>query len=551
MPRRKVVPRLKRLAKGQITRMCYQIVQQILSRASRNWSISAGDNSILNSNEDMLNKLIRDLREYLIEGMPHDLGEYVCSTWLTILSLVIKSYEQVPSSATLSFKSEHIFVTARLAEIGAWGGLTKLDLVKVSKQIRSPLYASLGDLTRLQILNLGSGIGNGWLSVGFLNQFYSGVKNLRHLKVFRDRIQVQDLKLFQNDCTNLILTEVLRNCGHSLRAIDVQFSRFVDDASTEAFLTFCPPEQLQELSLSGTGISDPPSTLRLLEHFSCLKRISIENSDRVLRHLSHIRSSRLSSLKYLMVGAESDWSINDKMSLDTPPCQSLQTLSKVCPALESLVIDLRLTPALRVDLQEFTSIQELTLLGGSLSSEQTHEAIHLLGNKLHTLTLVHSENINCFALLRLAKHCERLRSLNLTNCSLHGMDEERTLSQMPTFPWPSLERLTIQFPCDHDTLRYMLLLCPNLRELRLGISTQFSDDTISSVLKSSSLALRKLQTFNVAFSELLTMFGIFHLIHHCPGLFQIQDLSNCSQISAKQVISLRRWTREHNLLLNV
>ena len=84
-------------------------------------------------------------------------------------------------------------------------------------------HSRLGRFRRLRYLNLGEGIGNGWLEQGFLDHFYlssGGIGRLDNLVVFR----------MNYDCTDRVLDSVLENSGKQLRVVDVRNSQYVTDA---------------------------------------------------------------------------------------------------------------------------------------------------------------------------------------------------------------------------------------------------------------------------------------------------------------------------------
>ena len=91
----------------------------------------------------------------------------------------------------------------------------------LAKQSTS-IHSRLGRFQRLRYLNLGEGIGNGWLAQDFLDSFYisSGIGRLADLVVFR----------MNYDCTDRILGAVVENTGGRLRVVDVRSSQYVTDA---------------------------------------------------------------------------------------------------------------------------------------------------------------------------------------------------------------------------------------------------------------------------------------------------------------------------------
>ena len=70
-------------------------------------------------------------------------------------------------------------------------------------------------------MNLGEGIGNGWLAEEFLSDFYvsGGVDRLANLVVFR----------MGYDCTDRVLGAVVGNSGARLKVVDVRNSQYVTD----------------------------------------------------------------------------------------------------------------------------------------------------------------------------------------------------------------------------------------------------------------------------------------------------------------------------------
>ena len=183
--------------------------------------------------------------------MPLNLALDLAALWLSVLSHALQkfwdpaNFAERPRNSSgdgsednLGFSaSDHrIFVSLRLSQVVTeWPGLTGLNLSRMRRQLRGQIYSRLDRIGGnaeenrvLKHLDLGQGVGGGWLRRDFLDRYYlKPVSRFRGLRVFRLR----------NDGTDAILRTVLENCWRTLNIADVAHSTRVTDEAFDWLLS--------------------------------------------------------------------------------------------------------------------------------------------------------------------------------------------------------------------------------------------------------------------------------------------------------------------------
>lgn len=557
MPRRRTVPSLRKLSLNCLGNNVFKdFIHNVSERVLVTSDLvhtgggvgrrptTTHSSSVASVNEPELQRSIGAIHTYLFQDIPQCIGEDLAPLWLAVLGQEVrrKNYSvsrgggsddassvrenKVPSIEL----NDSVYVMLRLTEVAVWNRLKKLDLLKVSKQLRTFLYNHLEGFTELRYLDLGPGTG-GWLSESFLDNFYhSGLSRQNNLVVFR----------LHHDCTNyLVETIVSQNCDH-LRVLDIQFSQFVDDSVVQTIMEKCRPDFL-ELAITGTAIS-PRSCANLLKHFRNLKKFMVDNLNEVLSIIQREESEQQNKHVFEIV--------DFRPKLENSFCfyepYDIDSLSKTCPCLVRVCLSYSSNYAFNFSfLHRFESLRELVLIGGIY--DETNMANLSKVPNLKGLELIHVEMISFKVIYNLSCWNTSLETLSLKNCHLLTGCSPAAASKLKK--WTSLTKLIIHSRCEHDFLACLLLVCPGLLELRCGISTEISDRLLCQVIQQSSKSLKALQIFHVAHSDTLTMFGIFQLVNHCNDLGVIQDLDSFSKVTESEIQSLNKWIDEHNVVL--
>ena len=139
------------------------------------------------------------------------------------------------------------------------GNLSELNLENLPKMIRTKLYNSLSIFKDLRTLILGSGSG-GWLADVYSEKFAIGLpymKNLVHLSL-------------KYDCNSYFLHTLTETCKDTLRILDIEFSKQVQDDSVNYIKDL---QYLLKINIFRTGLTIQGQVRNQLDSISNFSRI--------------------------------------------------------------------------------------------------------------------------------------------------------------------------------------------------------------------------------------------------------------------------------------
>ena len=159
-------------------------------------------------------------------------------------------------------------------------------------------------------------------------------------------------------------------------------------------------------------------------------------------------------------------------------------------------------------LSDFPQLAELHLWGGQFYADRLHAALADIGGRLHTLFLIHTEQIDVAALRLIAQLCPRLHTLGFYNCEFITRPEEEEIDEDDAREPPlrprqrrelelllEVEHLAVVSECPEEMIRLLLAAVLNLETLKTGIHCHLADTTLAAVL-----SLNALQHLKVNFS---------------------------------------------------
>ncbi len=146
--------------------------------------------------------------------------------------------------------SQVMLATVGFIELIACSYIKILDLTDVPKMLRSKLFDLLGRFEGLHVLKLGSG--SGGVSDVYQNKFATGIQSMHHLVHFS----------LMYDCSNEIVRLLSKNCAHSLRALDIEYSVNVTDRSVY-HIQKC--RHLRELHMFHTGENETYKSSEIMD----------------------------------------------------------------------------------------------------------------------------------------------------------------------------------------------------------------------------------------------------------------------------------------------
>lgn len=228
----------------------------------------------------------------------------------------------------------------------------------------------------------------------------------------------------------------------------------------------------------------------------------------------------------------------------------------MCPELRKICVDFDLKETDYGEfIQRFESLQHLIVVGGRSAAAVSNYFIASLKNssricsKLTTLELIHLDGISFSDhILPLAELCPNLKSLSMSNC--HFSEDHFYCDNIARdYSWPSLSRIVFESRRDAGGkfLPNLVKLCKGITELHCGIQSGI-DDTMICQLLDFGLG-KKLQIFNLEFSDSLSMFGVFQIVQRCKNLKVLKDIYSFVRVSTEEVAALRSWIKDHNIFL--
>ena len=154
---------------------------------------------------------------------------------------------------------QEIDAMSAFSDIAIFPFLRRLNFSYVPNSLRSKIVNKIGDFKELRVLIIGSSNGGQWMFRNVAKNLAKGMEELKKLQSFSCK---------HDSCFELV-DVISRNCSGTLRVLDVENSKGVDDNCLESI---CRLTGLEELNIFHTQLSEE-SKARILMSLPNLIRL--------------------------------------------------------------------------------------------------------------------------------------------------------------------------------------------------------------------------------------------------------------------------------------
>ena len=422
--------------------------------------------------------------------------------------------------------------------------MLKLDFGEIPPCIRSSLVANLGSFKKLSTLILrpyDNKSGN-WLFKSVLQDLIKGFRGLQCLKEFS----------LKHDCNNRILEALASSCWYTLKILDMEYSKQINNESVDYILS-C--QNLIELNVFKTSINDEGKG-RLIHHlpnlchlprgdFLCDALAWIEEDEDEEEQIFKIREF-FPSMKYYFHEA---W--------------QLEMVAQCCPFIEKMLFIfhescvedyLVLTP--------FENLTDLELFGGNFYTDKICDLIQIKGTKLKKLSLLSIKEMDFKAFALITIHGKMMTHLNINNCDLvdyhssgdpNSDDEyDRRQSYLNMAkeayeivePFESLEHISITSHASSLYLVFILGRAKRLKSIEIGPNNGLNDESMIKILLQNPLL--DLEEFHCERNVHFTKATVHLLVNNCINLKCLSDMQSWSSLDPNDLSHFREHIRQCN-----
>ncbi len=443
---------------------------------------------------------------------------------------------------------QEVEAMSQFAGAAAFANLLRLDFRHVPKSLRTRLVNNLENFENLKVLNLTSGQS---MLKSVSARIVAGMTSLRKLTHF----------FCKHDCTSELLVALASVSGVSMKVLDVENSKAVDDSCVVPILEMTG---LEELNVFSTRLGDEAKA-RLLMGLPLLVRLV----------RGDFLCDALGWIDYL-----DEWPSEATLLLtEFFPSQSyyfheewqMEMVARRCPFISRMFFIFHETcvPNLMV-LSAFENLTELCLYGGHFYKDKLRDLLEVRGCNLRELSLICVRNVDYLASALISQYCPRLKVLALSNCDLGefrlsnnddpNSDEnyERRQAfirmarnaQATIVDFAELTELSLYSRCRSTYLVFLLGHCPNLETLRLGTGCDMNDEVLNRILIPDR-RMSQLREFHCeAAGAGMTMRSVHLLTITCSELEVLGDLQAWSGVTPAEVGAFRQSCFQANWLLD-
>ena len=365
----------------------------------------------------------------------------------------------------------------------------------------------------------------------------------------------------KHDCNYKLLEALSEHCSQSMKILDVEDSKNVDDKSLD-FIRKMP--HLEELNIFNTKLTEEskakillalPKLTRLIRgDFLCDALGWIDYEEDEEESVKLLINEFFPSQSYYF---HEDW--------------QMEMTARMCPYISKMffIFHENVASDFYNCLIGFEYLTDLTLFGGSFYNDKLSDLLSERGYNLTNLALISIAQIDYLALARISMCCPNLTSFSLNNCDLAQMlpspnqdpnsDEEYNRRQVflnraqeaydTIQPFYNLEEVSLQSNCQSIFLQFLLGRCPNIRRINLGRSCAIDDDVLVRIFSQTG-GLRRLEQFHCERSKYLTLNSVSLLMNECDDLESIGDLGAWDSISPGEFGRFRQNCFEANYELD-
>ncbi len=380
-----------------------------------------------------------------------------------------------------------------------------------------------------------------WLFKGVFKEMITGLESLHCLTKFS----------MKHDCTNGIIKALCRSSRWTLREIDIEQSKQVNDDCVPLIL-LC--STIIELNLFQTGLSDEAkgrliANLPKLTHlprgdYLCEALAWIEEKD--VEPIYLIREFFPSQTYYF----HEDWQM-EMVAMSCPYISKMFYIFHEDYARDYLV------------LLPFCNLTHLELYGGDFHGDKIGELLLIRGQCLKALTLISVREIDYKALALLSLHCKKLENLTLNNCELvdykpvgdvnSDAEYERREAYINmakeaheiVLEFSNLTAFTVSSTITSLYFVFVLKRAPHIKVINIGPKNEITDESMLKIFIQNPMTF--LEEFHIEKSEGLSMMTVNMLVNNCDDLRAIGDLQKWSRIEAGQELcAFREMIRTEN-----
>ena len=360
----------------------------------------------------------------------------------------------------------------------------------------------------------------------------------------------------KHDCTNALLQRVCELNQWTLKCIDIECSKQVNDDSVPSILLCANTVQL---SLFGTGISDEgvgklianlPSLSQLPRGDFLCDALAWIDEDEDGQDPIYLIQEFFPSQKYYF---HEDWQI--------------EMVAKSCPYIskmffifhENCVQDYLI-------LLPFAHLSELDLYGGVFFRDKICELLQVKGQQLLKLTLISVKEMNYKAFAMMTVHCHNLKNLTLNNCDIEDFkpgddpNSDQEYEKREAYinmareaheivqEFRSLETINITSPVNSLYLVFILSRCPRMKAINLGSINGLTDESMLKIYLKNPLT--DLEEFHVESATNLSMMTVNLIVNNCLNIKSISDLQKWPAIDPVDLSKFRDMIRTENYELD-
>ena len=452
------------------------------------------------------------------------------------------------TSSDMSQYRQEMEAMSAFAEIVLFPPLRRLNFLYIPSCLRTKIVDRLDSFSQLRVLIISSGSGGQWMFKSVAKKVANGLRSLNKLDTFSCKY----------DCCFEVIEALAESCSDSLKTLDVENSKFIDDKSLTPISRFL---HLEELNIFNTKLSDE-SKARLL--------MTLPSLTRLVR--GDFLCDALGWVDYLEEMEDPKFLITDFF-----PSQKyffheewqMEMVSRMCPFINKLFFIYHETCAPNfMILSTFEYLTELCLFGGNFYTDKINELLLVRGRQLRRLNFISVLKMDYRSIATISIHCPALQSLALSNCDIGDFrlagdpnsdveyDRRQAFISMATeahetvCSMTNMEEVCIYSPCKSIYLTFLLGRCPRVKTISLGKQTEISDDSVLKIF--AQHGLEQLEEFHCERSgpNGLTLRTIQLLTNNCEHLRAIGDIQAWAGVSPGEVGQFRQVCHEQNLRLD-
>lgn len=494
--------------------------------------------------EVYLSDQIELFKQHVLGCMSYPIMEKAIDPILNgIKAAILHMKRQWSPTTNMKTFTRQMYAVVKFSNLLVTPQMKKLDLAEIPKMVRTKLYGCLKAFSGLRILRLGSGSG-GWVTDAYAECYLTGIPQMKHLVHFS----------LSYDCTLNVLQVLSETCGRTLRLLDIERSKQIQDDAVEYILK-C--SNLEEINIFQTGLTTQGQANILLG----LERLChLDRGDFLCDVLDHLHSQGMSArFKIQEFWASEEYYFHSE--------EQMELTNFYCPEIRKILFMFQNTSSRLSVLRSFEKLEDLELWGGAFYSDGLCDLLEAIGTRLKRLSMVHVEEVDEKALAFMTITCPNLESLGFHNVEFIDrfseedqdvafrlsdrylqMEAERELKTMMV-PFLSLRCLKIVSNCSANFLCLIVGLCLNVEEIFMGMNTAIDDDCVVNILAVNGL--QYLTSLTVQRSKAMTMKGVNLLLDSCDNLKVLKDLAYFEKINEMEVKLLQGRIKSENLDLDI